>query len=90
MWDKAIELRLPPPLAGEQPLPMRVRVLTRVRLLPDRHVASGTALLNELLYGGGQHELTVPLTDKHAAPAGHLHLGLLLRKESAPGEEIGE
>lgn len=41
-------------------------------------------------YGGGQHEATVQLTDKAGKPAGHLHLGLLLVKEGAPGEEIGE
>jgi hypothetical protein len=90
VWDEPIELRLPPPLADEQPLPVRVRVMAARRLLPDRFLANGTALLNDLLYGGGQHELAVPLTDKNARPAGHLHLGLLLRKEAAPGEEVGE
>ncbi|EFN54236.1 hypothetical protein CHLNCDRAFT_135755 [Chlorella variabilis] len=89
VWDEAIELRLPPPLPNEQPLQIRVRVMSRVRLCPDRFIASGTTTLGDLLYGGGQHEATVQLTDKAGKPAGHLHLGLLLVKEGAPGEEIG-
>lgn len=49
VWDEAIELRLPPPLPNEQPLQIRVRVMSRVRLCPDRFIASGTTTLGDLL-----------------------------------------
>ena len=90
MWDEPIELQLPPPLPNEQPLRIRVKLMSHIRLFPDRFIASGSQPLDDVLYGAGQHEVTVPLTNKSAKPAGHLHLGLAMERVAGPGEQIGE
>lgn len=36
---------------------IRARVMSRIPLCPDRLVAGGTTTLDEILYGGGQHEV---------------------------------
>ena len=90
VWDESIELHLPPPLPNERPLVIRVKLMSNVRLFPDRFIASGSQPLDDVLYGAGQHEVTVPLTNKNAKPAGHLHLGLMMERVAGAGEQIGE
>ncbi|KAL4429637.1 hypothetical protein ABPG77_008686 [Micractinium sp. CCAP 211/92] len=88
VWDEPLELRLPPPLPGEQPLLLRVRVMNRITLFPDRLIGSGTQPLTDLFYGGGQHEVKVPLSVE-GKPSGWLHLGVFLEREAGPGEAVG-
>ncbi|KAI7840206.1 hypothetical protein COHA_005988 [Chlorella ohadii] len=85
VWDEPIELRLPPPLPDEQPLQIRAKIMSRVRLFPDRLIAGGTLLLTDLYYGGGQHEVKVPLWGEEGKRSGNLHLGISLEKEAPPG-----
>lgn len=39
------------------PTQIRVKIMSRIRLFPDRLIAGGTLLLTDLYYGGGQHEV---------------------------------
>ena len=65
-------------------------LISHIPLFPDRFIASGSQPMDDLLYGSGQHEVTVPLSNKSAKPAGHLHLGLTMERVAGPGEQIGE
>ncbi|PRW59675.1 Elicitor-responsive [Chlorella sorokiniana] len=88
VWDEPIELRLPPPLPDEKPLQLRVKIMSHIRLFPDRLIAGGTLALTDLYYGGGQHEIKVPLWGDEGKRTGNLHMGLLMEKEAQPGEVV--
>lgn len=47
------------PHASPTPLchQIRAKIMSRIRLFPDRLIAGGTLLLTDLYYGGGQHEV---------------------------------